>query len=326
MSRFLGVPVTKGQLVRERVAVSTFADGSPVLLPVLTIGGVHDGPTLYMQGGIHGDELTGVAVLRHAIQTIDPAHLSGTVVIVPVANVPAYLTRSRAYLHEERYSDIYDLFPGRPDGLLSERIAHALFDSFITQADLSIDFHSALDGCEIVPFTYVWPDDNNHGSLEFRESQAKAFGTDYVYYHDAVSKFGTTVGGGLSVDADAAGAPLMIAEMGESRRVSRRFIEIGVRGVHNILINMGMSPGEVEPNARQRSFHKFTLAHAGEGGELELDVELGDDVVEGQHLATIYDVFGEKASDVPAPCDGFVQRLMRLGSVNAGAEVAWIGS
>jgi uncharacterized protein len=326
MSKFLGVPVKKGEIVRERVRIATYADGTPVQLPVMTIGGVKDGPTLYMQAGIHGDEMTGVEVLRRAIRHIDPATVAGTVVVVPICNPPAYLTRSREYVNEERHTDVFDVFPGAARGLLSERIAHALLSEFITNAEFSIDFHSALDGCEIVPFCYVWPNDNEHGSLAFRESQATAFGTDYVYYHDAVSKFGTSVGGGLSVDADAAGGPLMLAEMGESRRVSRQFVDIGVRGVRNVMINMGMLEGEVERNPRQRTFTKFTLAHADEGGALELAVELGDDVVEGQRLADIYDVFGDKIDEVVAPCDGFVQRLMRLGSVNTGAEIAWIGS
>jgi uncharacterized protein len=326
MSKFLGVPVKKGEIVRERVPIATFADGSPVLLPVMTIGGVQDGPTLYMQAGIHGDELTGVEVLRRAASAIDPKTVSGTVVVVPICNVPAYLTRSRRYSNEERLTDVFDSFPGSAKGLMSERIAHTLLNSFICNAEFSIDFHSALDGCEIVPFCYVWPNDNTHGSLEFRESQAMAFGADYVYYHDSVSKFGTTVGGGLSVDADAAGGPLMLAEMGESQRVSRQFVDIGVRGVRNVMINMGMLQGEVERNPRQRKFTKFTLAHADVGGAPELAVELGDDVVEGQRLADIYGVFGDKISEVVSPCDGFVQRLMRLGAVNTGAEVAWIGS
>ena len=326
MSKFLDVPVKQGEVVRQRVSIATFADGSPVLLPVVTIGGMKDGPTLYMQAGIHGDELTGIEVLRRVLPAIDPKSISGTVVVVPICNIPAYLTRTRRYLHEERLTDVFDSFPGSPHGLMSERIAYTLFNSFICNAEFSIDFHSALDGCEIVPFCYVWPDDNSNGSLGFRESQASAFGADYVYYHDAVSDFGTSAGGGLSVDADTAGSPLMLAEMGESRRVSRKFVDIGIRGVRNVMINMGMVDGEVEQNPRQRKFTKFTLAHADEGGGLELAVELGGDVVEGQRLADIYDVFGDKISEVVSPCDGFVQRLMRLGSVNTGAEVAWIGS
>jgi predicted deacylase len=289
------------------------------------MGGAKDGPVLYMQAGIHGDEVTGVEVLRRALAAINPRDLAGTVVAVPIANVPAYLTRTRAYMHEERRTDVYDSFPGNPAGLLSERIAHTLLEAFMRQAQFSIDFHAGLDGCEIVPFTYVWPNDDQHGTLAFRESQALAYGTKYVYYHDASKKFGTIGGGGLTVEADRLGIPVMIAEMGESRRVSRQFVDIGVRGVRNILINLGMMQGDIVKEEPQRKFSEFKIAHADVGGALELLVDLGAEVGDGQLLAYIHDVFGEIVTEVKSPAAGFVQRVMRLGSVNTGAEVAWIG-
>src|SRR5687768_1205685 len=100
---FLDVPVRQGQVVRQRVPLGELPDGGPVALPVVTIGGTRSGPTLYLQAGIHGDELTGIAICREAIATLDPGSIAGTVVAVPVANVPSFLTRTRGFLHEERW-------------------------------------------------------------------------------------------------------------------------------------------------------------------------------------------------------------------------------
>src|SRR5262245_39021649 len=136
---YLGVPVKPGETVRQRVAVGELADGSAVSLPVVTISGAKDGPTLYLQAGIHGDEQTGIAICREALRGIDPAALAGTVVAVPVANVPAYLTRTRGFLHEERWLiDINRIFPGNPAGLMTERIANVLFEEFAKHADFTI--------------------------------------------------------------------------------------------------------------------------------------------------------------------------------------------
>jgi uncharacterized protein len=327
MGRFLGVPVRRGEIVRERVKVAEFADNSPVTIPVVTIGGAQDGPTLYLQAGIHGDELTGIEVCRRAIAEIDPTRLSGTVVAVPVANVPSHLTRTRGFLNEERWLiDMNRYWPGTEEGLLTERLAHVLFTEFVKEAEVTIDLHSALDGADIAPFVYVWPSDTTNGTLELREKIAHAYGTPYIYYHAAASKFGTSdVPRSLALQADLVGKVVMLAEMGESRRVSTEFVPTGVAGVRNVLIAMGMLAGQPTTPPAQREFHHFAVVHATRGGGLRLDVALGDEVTTGQRLGEVVDVFGEPIEVLTSPKDGFVLRVMRLGSVATGAEVVWVG-
>jgi predicted deacylase len=327
MGRFLGVPVRRGEVVRDRVKVAEYADNSPVTIPVVTIGGTQDGPTLYLQAGIHGDELTGIEVCRRAIAEIDPGDLAGTVVAVPVANVPSHLTRTRGYLNEERWLiDMNRYWPGAEQGLLTERLAHLLFTEFVTQADLTIDLHSALDGADIAPFVYVWPSDTTNGTHELREKVAHAYGTKYIYYHAAKKRFGTSdVPRSLPLQADMLGKVVMLAEMGESRRVSNEFVPLGVAGIRNVLITMGMLKGEPTPPPAQRDFHHFEVVHATSGGGLRLGVALGDEVAAGQQLAEIVDVFGQPVEQLVSPVDGFVLRVMRLGSAATGAEVVWVG-
>src|SRR5579872_4548087 len=178
---FLGVTARPGEVTRNRVPVGELADGTPVALPVVVIHGAQPGPTLYIQAGLHGDEMTGVEICRRTLPTIDPAVLKGTVVSVPLANVPSHLSRTRGFLHEERWLiDINRIFPGNPHGLLSERIAHVLFNEFVLPADFSFDLHSALDGCEMGPHAYIDPADDDTGTLAIREKVALAFGTPFV--------------------------------------------------------------------------------------------------------------------------------------------------
>jgi uncharacterized protein len=325
---FLDVPITRGKTVRRRVPVGELADGSPVALPVVTIAGAKDGPTVFMQAGIHGDELTGVEICRTALHDLDPARLRGTVVCVPLANVPAYLTRTRGFLTEERWLiDINRIFPGNPRGLLTERIANVLFEQFVRHADLTIDLHSALDGCDIAPFTYVDPDDDAGGTLAIREKTAVAFGTPYVYYKKRGAVFGTSdLSRSISAQADGIGRAVIVAEMGESRRVSTKLVPIGVRGVRNVLRTLGMLEGNVEPAVSQRRFTAFKILHAEHGGGLRLSVDIGTEVTAGQDIGEIVDVFGDTVERLVAPSAGFVLRIMRLGSVATGAEVVWIAN
>ena len=325
---FLDVPVRAAEVVRQRVTISELPDGAPVALPVVTIGGVRPGPTLYLQAGIHGDELTGIAICRAALATINPGELAGTLVAIPVANIPAHLTRTRGFLHEERWLiDINRIFPGNPHGLLTERIAHVLFEEFARQADLTLDLHSALDGCDIAPFVYIDPDDDEGGTLEARERYGLAYGTPYAYYKRRGQMFGTSdLSRSFSAQAEAAGIVTICAEVGESRRVSWERVPAGVQGVRNVMIAMGMLDEEPVVGPPARRFSTITLVHAGRGGGLHLSVDLGDEVTAGQEIGEVVDVFGETIERLEAPRDGFILRAMRLGSVSTGAEAVWIAS
>ncbi len=317
-----------GEAVRTRVTVGELADGSPVAIPVALFRGARPGPTLYLQAGLHGDELTGIEICRRVVAELDPRRLAGTLVAVPLANVPAHLGRTRGFLHEERWLiDMNRIFPGNAHGLLSERIAHVLFAEFAAHADVTLDLHSALDGCDILPFVYIDPDDDETGTLALRERLARSFGTPYVYYKPRGSKLGTSdMSRTLRAQTDAAGKASFSAEMGESRRVSGHLVPLGVRGVHNVLRTFGIEDGDPEPPGPQRAFRSITLAHAERGGGLRLRVDLGDEVARGQPIADVVDVFGDPVEEVTAPVAGFVLRIMRLGSLATGAEVAWIGS
>lgn len=323
---YLDVPIRRGEITKQRVPIGELADGSPVALPVVTIGGTKGGPTVHIQAGIHGDELTGIEIARRVLAELRPDELAGNVVVVPLANVPSYLTRTRGYLHEERWLiDINRIFPGNPRGLLTERLAHVLFEQFIRPADFSIDLHSALDGCDIAPFVYIDPDDDDNGTLAARDKYATAFGTPYIYRKKRGTKFGTSdLTRSLTTQADLARKATIIAEMGESRRVSQDVVPIGVRGVHNVLAAMGVSTRKPEPTGPQRTFTEIHLVHAEHGGGLRMSVDLRDEVKKGDTLAEVVDVFGQIVETLHAPVDGFLLRAMRLGSLATGAEVAWI--
>ena len=325
---FLDVPIHEGERIARRVTVGELPDGSPISLPVVTMRGRRPGPTLYLQAGIHGDEQTGIEICRRALATITPDELRGTLVSIPVANVPSHLTRTRGYLHEERWLiDINRIFPGNPHGLMTERVASILFDSFVRVADVTIDLHSALDGCDIAPFVYIDPDDDEHGTLEIRERVGLAFRTPYVYYKGRNARFGTSdLSRSISAQADLIGKPVISAEMGESRRVSTTFVPLGVEGVRNALRALEMLDGDPPEPVGQRRFTQFSIVHAERGGGLRLDVDLGDEVTSGQEIGEVVDVFGERVETLIAPRDGFILRAMRLGSISTGAEVVWVAA
>jgi predicted deacylase len=325
---FLGVDAASGSSSLQRIPVGSYADGLPVELPVAVFRGARPGATLYLQAGLHGDELTGIDICRHILRELDPTTMIGTVVVVPLANPPAHRSRARGAAAEERGPiDANRVFPGSKGGLLTERIVDVLFGEFVRHADLTLDLHSALDGCTIAPFVYIDPDDNASGTLEIRERAGRAFGAPYLYFKGRGQKLGTSdMARSLRSQADALGLASLSAEMGESGRVTKEFVPLGVRGVHNVLRVLGIEAGDVEGLESQREFRTITLLHATAGGGLRWAADLMDEVHTGQPIAEVVDVFGDPVETLEAPADGFILRKMLFGTVGTGAEVAWIAS
>lgn len=323
---FLDVAVRRGEFVRARVPIGELMDGSPVAFPVVTVGGARPGPTLYVQAGQHGDEATGIENCRAFLATLDPSKIAGTVVAVPVANVPAHITRTRGYLNEERWLiDMNRVYPGNRHGLLTERTAAIVIEEFVKHADLTIDLHSGLEGCDILPFASVDPPDDQHGTLELRERVATSAGLPYVYY-PARGHTTSDMSRAIGAQADAAGHAHVSMEMGESRRVSWKLVPNAVRALHNAMRVLGMEEGEPTIDAKPRALRSVRLVHTERGGGLRLRVDLGDEVREGQTLGEVVDIFGQRVEEIVAPSAGVVMRAMRLASVSSGAEAVWLGA
>jgi uncharacterized protein len=323
---FLGVDPQPNEMRRERVAIGQFADGSPVDVPVVVIRGAADGPTAYLQAGIHGDEVTGIEVCRRVVASLDPATLRGTVVAVPIGNVPAYRNRSRSFLDEERGPiDMNRVFPGDLAGLLTERIAATLVEEFLRPADYAVDFHSALAGCAIAPCAYV-SGAEGHAVRHVQERLADAFALGLTCLQEGTTEFGhSNLTRSFCATAERAGVPAIIAEMGESGRITADVVDHGVAGTRRALAALGNLAADdapaPEPSVR---FRAIAFVHAESGGLVNHAVALGDPVEEGDVLGAIVDPLSGEEMPVVSPVAGIVLRLLTLGTCNVGAELVWV--
>jgi predicted deacylase len=134
---FNGTTVAPGQLLRVEVPIARLPTGTWLGLPVVVIHGARSGPTLWLSGAVHGDELNGVMIVDELVQRLDPLSLSGTLLAVPVVNGFGLIQGSR-YLPDRR--DLNRCFPGSPRGSLGSRLAHLLSRLVIAPSDFGIDF------------------------------------------------------------------------------------------------------------------------------------------------------------------------------------------
>src|SRR5690606_4210197 len=101
-----------------------------------------DGPVVWVDAAIHGDEVVGVEVVRRVLADLSPKTLRGTLVAVPIVNVHGFINGDR-YLPDRR--DLNRSFPGSPRGSLASRIAHLMMTEIVSKCEVGIDLHTGAD-------------------------------------------------------------------------------------------------------------------------------------------------------------------------------------
>ena len=129
-----------GEIVEGNIFVEKLAGGSDLTIPVTIINGAKPGPCFWINGGIHGDEPEGILTCSLLKEKIKPDDLSGSIVMIPVMNVPAMEAAERGNPLDTFSYDMNRIYPGRKEGYLSERIAHIHKEWMIKYADMEILF------------------------------------------------------------------------------------------------------------------------------------------------------------------------------------------
>ena len=302
---FAGTRVAPGTTAEIRLKVSELYTADPISIPVTVVRGRRRGPTLFVVATIHGDELNGVGIIRGLLNDQPLDDLAGTLIAVPVANVPAFLNLSRR-LPDRR--DLNRAFPGSTGGSLTSRLAHTLFREVVSRSDFGIDLHTA--GGERSNYPQVRVDLSDPRSAEL----ARAFGGPLVVEGKGPDR-------SLRRVAVAAGVPTIVYEAGSARRLERPFIEVGIAGVLNTLRHLRMLPGEPAPPPLQVTVRKSRWLRARAGGILDLRAELGQPLRRGHEISINANPFGRERSVLRAPYAGVVLGATRLPVVHPGDAI-----
>ncbi|MEW6056865.1 MAG: succinylglutamate desuccinylase/aspartoacylase family protein [Bdellovibrionota bacterium] len=262
---------------------------SSIQIPVTIIRGNHDGPTVFLTAAIHGDEINGIEIVRRIINEIDQSRLHGTLLCVPVVNIPGFLNQTR-YLAYNR--DLNRYFPGSPRGNNAERVAFKIFQQLVVRSDWGIDLHTAASGRSNMPHVRG---DMSHPKVR---KLARAFGSGVII--DNAGRRGS-----LRRVATENGFPTIVFEAGETGKFSREISEIGYRGVVGVLRAMGVITGKRPPKPPYQVIVKHTdWLRAERGGILDLFVKPGHLVYKDEVLGVILNPFGRTVTKIRAPHTG----------------------
>ena len=279
------------------------------------IAGSQEGPHLLITGGVHGDEFEAMGTIRRLIQTITPENLRGRLTLVPVVNEAAFWRGERT---AEDNLDLARTCPGRPDGSITERTAHAVSE-LIRSADYFIDLHSGGNVMRVSPMSgYVLHRDAK--VLDAQRRMAKAFNLPIVW--------GTSPdldGRTLSVARDA-GVPAMYTEWQGSGECDPAGVNAEYEGCLNVLGELGMMVREPPPSLikhicedhREQSGHMQVNYPAPMAGFFEPSVNLEQSVKSGEPLGIVTDFLGERTETILLTQTGIVLTLRAFSRVDKG--------
>ena len=283
-----------------------------VMIPVTVVAGA-PGPTALLTGGNHGDDYEGPLALFELARLLDPETLTGRVILLPAMNYPAFRAGTRTSPIDR--GNLNRLFPGRPDGSVTEKIADYVTRELLPYADIVLDFHSGGRTLDFLPFAAAHV-------LEAKAQEAAAmaavaaFGAPYsmrMVEIDAVGMFDTT--------AEEAGKVFVTTELGGGGTARAETVAIARRGAVNLLRHAGILPGAVEAGeTRWLDMPEGCFSFAPRDGLCETMADLGAEVRAGEVIARIHavDRCGEAPVEIRAEIGGLLAARHFPGLIQAG--------
>ena len=312
-----------GEKVSGFITVPDAADPG-CAIPVTVVTGTREGPVLALVAGTHGSEPAPIVALQRVRAQLDPTQLSGTVVFVQIANVPSFQQRT-IYRGPWDQKNLNRVYPGKPEGTTSERIAHAITTQVIDQCTHLLDMHSG-DGNEALrPYSY-W---NRRGVDERVDTTARemalAFGIDHIVI-DRGRPRDRNASLYCSNTAHVRGKPAVTTEAGGVGVPTEDMVALNVRGAFRVMRHLGLLPGPRESVEHPRWIEPHVVLTSPAAGLWYPAVRPDQQVTNGTALGRLTDYFGEVIGEVLSPLDGVVLYVVASPAMGRGEPIGMVGA
>jgi predicted deacylase len=318
-----GITAAPGTRASGFIEVPAGVD-SGTRIPLTIVRGRTAGPVLALIGGTHGSEVAPIIALQRVRAGLNPAELRGTLLIVHVANLPSFLGRTIYYSPIDR-KNLNRMYPGRADGTVSQRIAHAITTEIIDRADYLVDMHSGDGNESLRPYLY-W---NKLGADARVDSLAKEMALAWGNEHIIVDTTRTRDPANSIYTQNTAhlrGKPALTTENGYLGLPVPAMIEKNVEGAFRLMRHLGMLPGPVTRTEAPVYLGKYEVLTSPGTGVWHATVERGHTVAAGAVIGRLTDFFGDEIGVVRAPFDGEVMYVVGTPAMSQGEPVAMIAT
>jgi predicted deacylase len=285
--------------------------GSNVEIPVVVINGTKDGPCLWVDGAIHGDEPEGPLMCHNLRREVNPEKLSGSLVLVPVINVPAFEAASRGNPLDTFSYDMNRIYPGKPNGYFSERITWAHKEWMVKVADLELSIHSGGAHSYLSETIFATEDDKS-------QELAKAMGEGW----DLVLKAFLPKGNPMASMLEVGKTGITVELGGRSATSPLGFQRVGrvlADAALNVMRHYKMIAGKPKyAKPRYTGVQHALLAPSSGMFVAEPHMEFQKPMKKGDKIAAIYNLYGDVLDTLHAPTDGRIFGLRALPNVMMG--------
>jgi len=290
-----------------------------VMVPICVVKN-GDGPTALLTGANHGDEYEGPLALQHLAYHLKAEDINGRVIIVPALNYPAFRAATRTSPIDG--GNMNRVFPGKPDGTVTEKIADYFERTLIPQADLVLDFHSGGKTLDFIPFVAAH-------ILEDKQQQAacvaamQAFNAPYSIMLEEIDSVGM-----YDTAVENQGKVFISTELGGGGSASARSSAIARNGVRNFLIHAGILQSALEhtPSKMLDMSDENSSIFSLDDGLVDYNVDLEATVETGDAIARVWPVdrTGEAPINYVAKTSGILVARHFPGLIKTGDFMALI--
>ena len=315
--RIGNLDVKAGQTVQGKIEFGEIAEGNPFDMPIRVVRGADDGPTVWVNAAIHGDELEGTAGLWQVFDTIANLRLKGTLIGALITNVSAFQAMRRTSPIDDL--DLNRVFPGDPNGSFTLQLAYAYKKTVESVATHYIDLHGGGNNFDVVFYT-IYRDGDGDASRVSRE-MAQVAGSSIVW-----SSRDRWLDHGLFALLTNSGIPSLIVEAGGEGRVRSRNVAAHAGSVLNVLKYLGMIPGAASPMAIEAPVRSADFFVSHRAGIWLSDHLVGDQVHRGDLIGVVKDRYGCEVEEVRCEAEhGILLALRTYAAAPSGSNLGIVG-
>jgi predicted deacylase len=291
-------------------------------IPVVVVHGARPGPVLALVSGAHGTEYASIIALEKLIGSLNPAEISGTVIIVPLINIPSF-ERKIAHVNPVDGKSMNRMYPGKMDGTQTERASYLITKQVVEQSDHLIDLHGGDIDESLRPYSY-WTKTGNESQDRVSREMVLAFGLDHIIISTdrpkdpAASRY-------LENTATTRGKPSITVEAGHAGTVEPEDVSALTEGCLRVMRYLKMLPGAPAFLERPVWIDRVATVASEQTGIFYPLVARGTYVEQGMKLGYVTDYVGKTIFEARAPAAGVVLFIRAVPSMTKGETVANVG-
>ena len=312
---------SRGQTATGVIEVPAGSDAA-LSIPVVVVHGARPGPVLALLAGAHGTEYASIIALEKLISAVDAAQLSGTVIIVPLLNVPSF-TRIVPHLNPVDGKNMNRMYPGRSDGTQTDRASYAVTRQVIEAADHVIDFHGGDLDESLRPYSY-WTKTGRAAQDSISRGMVLAFGLDHI-----VISTGRPSDPAASVyfenTATTRGKPSIVVEAGHAGTVDADDVAALVKGSLGVMHHLKMLPGAATAVENPVWIDHLADVASEQSGIFYPLVKRGAYVGAGMKVGYVTDYWGKTIFEARAKEAGVLLYVRAVPSISKGDPIASVG-